>query len=103
MNDKTYRILVVALLALLVVTQLVGISGFVRSPACSKSIAAASEVSTTAATALSSMSGSYATDAYTKAANVNQQIFTANEYQWLTEILIAKQSQAILGIAIACK
>jgi hypothetical protein len=47
------------------------------------------EVEALAAKQLSTMSGSYETAAYKTAENTYQQIFTASEYQWMTEAEVA--------------
>jgi len=49
------------------------------------------------------MSGSYEAVAYKTAANTYPEIFTASEYQWMTEAVLAQQNQAILQILRACR
>lgn len=61
------------------------------------------EVEASAAKQLSTMSGSYETAAYKTAENIYQQIFTASEYQWMTEAEVAQQNQAMLEMLQACR
>lgn len=68
------------------------------APACKNAIEAAKDFPTLPA----SIMDDYNTDIFTKAENINQQIYRSNEYQFTVLALLAKQNEVLLQLSLAC-
>ncbi len=104
MLDKTYKILVVVLLASILGVQ---VFGMINKPSpsakCRTAIAEAKDLSELHARQLKDSLTSYDEQVYTQAKNINQQILLANEHTFLNITTDGMVQNAMLKIQIYCR
>ncbi len=104
MSNKVYRPVVVLLLLVLVAVQVWNVvDRNTVSEACQAAINRARDVTSAGGAALTAMNSSYDEAVYGVAANINQQILFANEFQFLAIQQLIRQDAALLSLALNCQ
>lgn len=105
MPEKTYRLLIILLLAGLVVIN--GIAAFSPAkpvqPECQQALDEALALTQKTSSQLSTMSSAYEDAVYDRAENINQQTFLALETQFSLSQLALRYSSAMLDIEAKCR
>ncbi|MCW5876496.1 MAG: hypothetical protein KIS85_06395 [Anaerolineales bacterium] len=102
MNERIYRILVVALLAIIALGQFAP-SLFGPGQACRDAIETAQSMLTSQRSRLNSLENAYTISVYTRAENINQQVLLANEQIFEAGILQLAQNYALLDLLANCR
>lgn len=101
MMAKIFRPALLALLAGILILQIIGLAASGKSSECKAALEYAQTLSETMAT--DSLASDYQSAVYSKAENINQQLFLSNEFNFLTLQKIQLQQAALLSISAACQ
>lgn len=101
MMTKIFRPALLVLLSGILILQIVSLAASGKSSECKAALEYAQTLSTTMAG--ESLVTDYQESVYSKAENINQQLFLSNEFNFLTLQKIQLQQAALLNISAACQ
>jgi hypothetical protein len=103
MSEKLFRVLITILLTLILGAQVFALITHAPSVECTAALDEAARVTKIAGAYLDGALDDYDNAAYTRAENINQQMFMANEAVLMLDHVAASVDRAALNVQVACR